>query len=137
MNLQGVTFAEWVDTWVTLPRGSGYPDIMWGEWNPDYAYPDDYAYTFENINSPFDTPNINNSQLNLWTTEAINTNSQLLQQQLYSNITLLDKNLSGNVWLWQTKDGQGVPAYLTSVHNVYYNPLFQSGFNYSGIYLQP
>ncbi len=137
VNLQGVTFAEWVNIWATVPRVSNYPDIMWGEWSPDFAYPDDYVWTFENAASEFDTPNTNNTLMNQWTNQAINTANTTLQIQLYSQITQLDKQIADNVWLWQAKDGVGVPAYSSSVHNVYYNPLFQSGFNYSAIWVSP
>ena len=118
VNLEGVTFSEWVDIFATVPRVSNYPDIFDGEWSPDFAYPDDYAYTFENPASVFDASNINNTQLSQWTSAAINTPNVTLQLQLYSQITQLDKQLGINVWLWQAKGGVGVPAYQSSVRSM-------------------
>ena len=132
VNLEGVTQATYFNTVATMPRVSNYPDIVWSGWFPDFAYPDDYAYSFENVASVFDNANVNNTQLNEWTSQALNSPSATLQAQLYSNIQALDKSLSANIWLWQYEVGDGIPAYSSTVHNVYWNPILY-GFNYSAI----
>jgi len=132
VNLNGVTQATYFNTAATLPRVSNYPDIFWSAWFPDFAYPDDYAYSFENVASVFDNSNFNNPQLNLWTSQALNSSSATQQALLYSQVQALDKTLSPNVWLWQFKVGDGIPAYSSSVSNVYWNPILY-GFNYSAI----
>ncbi|MEM0121711.1 MAG: ABC transporter substrate-binding protein, partial [Thermoprotei archaeon] len=136
VTLEGVTQATYFNIAATVPRVSNYPDILWSVWFPDFAYPDDYAYSFENINSVFDNSNINNTLLNLWTSEALNSANFTQQALLYSKITQLDKQLGDNVWLWQSIVGYGVPAYLSSVHNVYWNPILY-GYNYSALYIYP
>jgi peptide/nickel transport system substrate-binding protein len=132
VNLNGVSQATYFNTAATVPRVSNYPDIFWSAWFPDFAYPDDYAYSFDNIASAFDNSNINNTLLNTWTNQALNSPNPTTQAQLYSQVQALDKQLSPNVWLWQFKVGDGVPAYLSSVQNVYWNPILY-GFNYSSI----
>lgn len=134
VNLNGVTQATYFNTAATVPRVSNYPDIFWSAWFPDFAYPDDYAYSFENVASVFDNSNINNTQLNQWTNEALISPSATQQAKLYSQVQALDKALSANVWLWQFKIGDGIPAYSSSVQNVYWNPILY-GFNYSAITL--
>ncbi|PSO07927.1 hypothetical protein B9Q04_08270 [Candidatus Marsarchaeota G2 archaeon BE_D] len=136
VTLEGVTQATYFNIAATVPRVSNYPDILWSVWFPDFAYPDDYAYSFENINSVFDNSNVNNTLLNLWTTEALNSANLTQQAILYSKITELDKQLGDNVWLWQSVVGYGVPAYASNVHNVYWNPILY-GYNYSAIYIYP
>ena len=132
VNLNGVTQATYFNTAATIPRVSNYPDLFWSAWFPDFAYPDDYAYSFDNVASVFDNSNINNTQLNQWTNEALNSSSTTQQTQLYSQVEALDKSLSPNVWLWQFQVGDGIPAYSSSVQNVYWNPILY-GFNYSAI----
>lgn len=134
VNLQVVTQSTFFSIAATVPRVSNYPDILWLEWFPDYAYPDDYAYAFENINSVFDNPNYNDAQLNACTTAAISTGNTTLQQQLYSKITQREKDLAGYIWIYQDKIGNGVPAYLTTIQNVTWNPI-QYGFKYAPIYI--
>jgi peptide/nickel transport system substrate-binding protein len=134
VTLNGVSQATYFNTAATVPRVSNYPDIFWSAWFPDFAYPDDYAYSFENINSAFDNSNLNNTQMNQWTSQAINNPSPAVQAKLYSQIEQLDKTLSDNVWLWQYEIGDGIPAYSNTVQNVYWNPILY-GFNYSAITL--
>lgn len=136
VSLQVVTQPTYFSILATLPRVSNYPDMVYSVWFPDYAYPDDYAYAFENSASVFDNSNYNDTLLNSLTTEALNTGNTTLQQQLYSQVTQRDKDLAGNVWLFQTKIGNGVPAYLTTVQNVTWNPI-QYGFKFAPIYITP
>jgi peptide/nickel transport system substrate-binding protein len=136
VTLEEVSQATYFNTAATVPRVSNYPDIFWSVWFPDFGYPDDYAYSFENINSVFDNSNVNNSLLNQWTSEALNSPNLTTQAELYSRVTQLDRQLADNIWLWQYKIGNGIPAYLSSVHNVYYNPILY-GFNYSAAYFFP
>jgi len=136
VNLQVVTQPTYFSIVATLPRVSNYPDMIYSVWFPDYAYPDDYAYAFENSQSVFDNANYNDTLLNTWTTQALDTGNTTLQLHLYSLITQREKDLAGNVWLFQTKIGNGVPAYLTTVQNVTWNPI-QYGFKFAPIYIAP
>jgi len=135
LNLVAVTPTEWFNVFITLPRASNFPDMIWVVWFPDFAYPDDYAYPIENINSALHENNINDTLLNQWTNQAVTEVSLTKQAQLYTQITLREKQLGLDVWLWQNKVGYGVPAFTSNVHNVYWNPILY-GFNYSAIYLQ-
>jgi peptide/nickel transport system substrate-binding protein len=136
VNLQVVTQPTYFSIVATVPRVSNYPDMVYSIWFPDYAYPDDYAYAFENSASVFDNTNFNDSSLNSWTNQALNTGDTALQAQLYSQVTQRDKDLAGNIWLFQTKIGNGVPAYVSSVQNVIWNPI-QYGFKFAPLYLAP
>jgi peptide/nickel transport system substrate-binding protein len=136
VNLQAVTQTTYFSIAATVPRVSNYPDIFQDEWFPDYAYPDDYAYAFENVNSVFDNPNYNDTQLNTLTQAAISTGNTTLQQELYSRITEREKALAGYIWLYQDVIGDGVPAYLTTVQNVTWNPI-QYGFKFAPLYIAP
>ena len=134
VNLQAVTQTTFFSIAATVPRVSNYPDILQLEWFPDYAYPDDYAYAFENVNSAFDNPNYNDTQLNTLTQAAISTGNATLQQQLYSRITERDKALAGYIWIYQDKIGDGVPAFSSTVQNVTWNPI-QYGFKFAPLYI--
>ena len=136
VNLQVVTQPTYFSIVATLPRVSNYPDMVYSVWFPDYAYPDDYAYAFVNSQSVFDNANYNDSLLNSWTTQALNTGNTTLQLHLYSLISQREKDLAGNVWLFQAKIGNGVPAYLTTIQNVTWNPI-QYGFKFGPIYIAP
>ena len=136
VTLQVVTQPTYFSIVATVPRVSNYPDMVYSIWFPDYAYPDDYAYAFENSASVFDNTNFNDSSLNSWTNQALNTGDTALQAQLYSQVTQRDKELAGNIWLFQTKIGNGVPAYVSSVQNVTWNPI-QYGFKFAPLYLAP
>jgi len=136
VNLQVVTQPTYFSIMATLPRVSNYPDMVYSVWFPDYAYPDDYAYAFENSQSVFDNANYNDSLLNSWTTQALDTGNTTLQLHLYSQVTQREKDLAGNVWLFQAKIGNGVPAYLTTIQNVTWNPI-QYGFKFAPIYIAP
>ncbi len=136
VNLQVVTQPTYFSIMATLPRVSNYPDMVYSVWFPDYAYPDDYAYAFMNSQSVFDNANYNDSLLNSWTTQALDTGNTTLQLHLYSQVTQREKYLAGNVWLFQAKIGNGVPAYLTTIQNVTWNPI-QYGFKFAPIYIAP
>jgi len=136
VNLQAVTQTTYFSIAATVPRVSNYPDILEDIWFPDYAYPDDYAYAFENVNSVFDNPNYNDTILNTLTQAALNTGNTTLQQILYSRVTEREKQLAGYIWLYQDVIGDGVPAYLTTVHNVTWNPI-QYGFKFAPLYIDP
>jgi peptide/nickel transport system substrate-binding protein len=136
VNLQVVTQPTYFSIVATLPRVSNYPDMIYSVWFPDYAYPDDYAYAFENSQSVFDNANYNDTLLNTWTTQALDTGNTTLQLHLYSQVTQREKDLAGNVWLFQAKIGNGVPAYLTTIQNVTWNPI-QYGFKFAPIYITP
>ncbi|HUK28457.1 MAG TPA: ABC transporter substrate-binding protein [Candidatus Acidoferrales bacterium] len=136
VNLQVVTQPTYFSIVATIPRVSNYPDMVYTIWFPDYAYPDDYAYAFENSASVFDNTNYNDSSLNMWTNQALNTGNTTLQQHLYSLVTQRDKDLAGNIWLFQTKIGNGVPAYVSTVQNVTWNPI-QYGFKFAPLYISP
>ena len=134
VTLDAVSQATYFNILATTPRVANYPDIIWSIWFPDFGYPDDYAYSFENIASVFDNANMNNTNLNIWSSDAINASSPALQASLYSQIQTLDKSLSANVWLFQFEVGDGIPAYTSAVtsSSVYWNPILY-GFNYSAI----
>lgn len=134
INLQGVAATPFFTMLETLPRPANYPALVWGDWFPDYAFPDDYAYNSENINSVWNEANLNNTQMNTLTTEALTANSTALINQYYTQITQIDKNESAYVWLFQLQDGYGIPAYLSTVHGITWNPM-DYGFNYSSISL--
>lgn len=134
INLQGIAETPFISMLETLPRPANYPALLWGDWFPDYAFPDDYAYNLDNINSVWNEGNMNNSQINSLTNAALTANSTAQILQDYSQITALDKAVSSSVWLFQLQDGYGVPAYLSTVQNVSWNPM-QYGFNYSSISL--
>jgi peptide/nickel transport system substrate-binding protein len=134
INLQGVASTPYFTMLETLPRTASYPALLWGDWFPDYAFPDDYAYNIDNPNSVWNIANLNNTQITDLTNEALTANSTASINQDYSQVMSLDKNLSGTVWLFQLQDGYGVPAYLSTVHGVTWNPMLY-GFNYSSIYL--
>ncbi len=136
VNLQVVTQPTYWNIAATLPRVSNYPDMIYSVWFPDYAYPDDYAYAFMNSQSAFNDANYNDTLLNSWTTQALNTGNTTLQLHLYSLISQREKYLAGDVWLYQAKIGNGVPAYLTTIQNVTWNPI-QYGFKYAPIYVAP
>ena len=136
VNLQVVTQPTYFSIAATLPRVSNYPDMIYTIWFPDYAYPDDYAWAFLNSNSVFDNTNYNDTQLNTWTNQALNTGDTALQQQLYLQITQREKELAANIWIFQAKIGNGVPAYLTTIHNVTWNPI-QYGFKFAPLYIAP
>jgi peptide/nickel transport system substrate-binding protein len=129
-----VSQATYFNIAATVPRVSNYPDILWSVWFPDFGYPDDYAYSFENIASAFDNSNINNTNMNTWSSDAINASSTATQATLYSQIQALDKSLSANVWLYQYEVGDGIPAFTSAISasSVYWNPILY-GFNYSAI----
>jgi len=136
VNLKTVTQATYWNIAATLPRVSNYPDMLYSLWFPDYTYPDDYGYSFVNVQSAFNGANYNDTLLNSWTNQAVTTGNTTLQQQLYSQVTQRAKYLAGDVWLYQARDGNGVPAYLTTVHNVTWNPI-QYGFQYGVLYIAP
>lgn len=138
VNLQGITKSAYFNIQSARPLMSNYPDIFWDHWSPDYPYPDDYAWALENGNALYNNSLLNDTLITQWTNEALINPNPAVQLKLYSQVQQREKELSDNVWLWQSKStsSNGIPAYRDSVQNVYYNPM-SFGFNYSSIYIQP
>ncbi len=138
VNIQSVSVATLGNLISTLPRPSGYPDIHFGSWSPDYAYPDDYAWTFTNVNSTNNGPNYNDPILNNLSNAMLSAINPQTQAQIDTQLTLREKALGGWIWLYQTQVGAGLNAWATNVHNVTteLNPLWTE-FNYSAMYMYP
>jgi peptide/nickel transport system substrate-binding protein len=129
--LQGVTYAVFGNI-VADHSNPNYPPMVLAQWFPDYGFPDDYAYPFENPSQCCDYSNFNNTQMTDLTNRMVITVNTTAQLQIDQQVLLLDKQLSPEVWLWQTEIGFGVPAYSSSITGLYYNPLTY-GFNYSSV----
>ena len=132
VNLEGVTRSKSSSILVPLPRESNYPDLIMLTWQPDFAYPDDYAYSLLNGASFLDGPNLNNTLINNWTSKAINEPNFTIQAQMYSDIASLEQQLSSYVWLWQYVGGLGVPGIHLAYAECLFNPILY-GFNYSAM----
>jgi peptide/nickel transport system substrate-binding protein len=136
VNLEVVTHAVFYNVQNVVPRLPNYPDMIEGNWFPDWAYPDDYTWPMDNIANPTDMSNINDTRLNNLTETSMYESSEATRAQMYSQIQALDHELAPNIWLFQEKVQHGVPAYRKEVQNVTSNPLMY-GFRYQWIYILP
>jgi peptide/nickel transport system substrate-binding protein len=114
------------------PRASDYPDLVAiTPFSPDYAYPDDYAFSILNYNSIIDQSNLNDSQINTWTNALLSSPSLSNTIALCQNITLREQSLGSNLWLFVA--APGVPAYASNLQFLVPPNPMTFGFNYSSV----
>jgi len=121
VELVGLTDVTWVNLCYAIPHSDPrYPSFSMARWMPDFADPDNYAYSYLYPGLQQNLAQYNNTRVTKLLEEAKNIVDKSQREKLYFEINKIVYDEVPYIWLAQY---EGIFVMRDNVHGYYYNPM--------------